>query len=212
MKQAVRRKHHYIYKITRVDGKYYIGMHSTDNLEDNYFGSGTLLSKSIKKHGKDKHIKEILEHLPTREALKLRETEIVNEELLGDKMCMNLTLGGGGGWHHINIPGAWKGKSNFAANNVANSKKFHEKLEADPDRKKEWAAKISKSLTGKPKWSNGTTGKSFKKKPGSAVGKSNSQFGTCWVTKETSIKINLLDLERYLADGFVRGRKIKGSV
>ena len=104
MKQAVRRKYHYIYKITRIDGsdKFYIGMHSTDNLDDGYFGSGSLLSRSIKKHGQDKHVKEILEHLPTREALKLREKELVNEELLGDKRCMNLKLGGHGGFDHLN--------------------------------------------------------------------------------------------------------------
>lgn len=106
MTRADRRKHHYIYKITRVDGsrKYYIGMHSTDDLDDGYFGSGSLLSKSIKKHGKDKHHKEILEHLPTREALKLREKELVTEELLGDKLCMNLKLGGEGGFDHLNKP------------------------------------------------------------------------------------------------------------
>jgi hypothetical protein len=99
MKQATRRKHHYIYKITRADGsgKYYIGMHSTDDLEDGYFGSGSILSKSIKKHGKDKHHKEILEYLPSREALKLREKELVNEELLSDKLCMNIVQGGHGG-------------------------------------------------------------------------------------------------------------------
>ncbi len=104
MKRADQRKYHYIYKITRIDdsGRYYIGMHSTDDLDDNYFGSGSLLSRSIKKHGKDKQEKVILEFLPSREALKLREKELVNEELLGDKRCMNLRLGGDGGWHHIN--------------------------------------------------------------------------------------------------------------
>lgn len=99
MTQASRRKHHYIYKITRLDGsgRYYIGLHSTDDLDDDeYFGSGTLLAKSIRKHGKEKHLKEILEHLLTRDALKLREREIVNEELLLDPLCMNLKIGGEG--------------------------------------------------------------------------------------------------------------------
>lgn len=98
MKQAVRRKHHYIYKITRTDSnRYYIGMHSTDDLDDGYFGSGKLLAASIRKHGKEKHHKEILEHLPSREALKLREKELVNTELVNDRLCMNLVPGGGGG-------------------------------------------------------------------------------------------------------------------
>lgn len=103
--RADKRKFHYIYKITRFDGKYYIGMHSTDDLEDGYFGSGQLLWKSIKKHGKDKHTKEILEFLPSRQELRIRERELVNEEILKDSLCMNLTKGGEGGWSHIDLRG-----------------------------------------------------------------------------------------------------------
>jgi hypothetical protein len=99
MKQAQRRKYHYIYRITRLGegGKYYLGLHSTDNLEDGYFGSGAILSKSIKKYGKEKHIKEILEFLPSRDLLKLREKELITKELIDDTSCMNLVPGGGGG-------------------------------------------------------------------------------------------------------------------
>lgn len=36
-RQAERRKYHYIYKTTcLITNRYYIGMHSTDNLEDGY--------------------------------------------------------------------------------------------------------------------------------------------------------------------------------
>ena len=92
---ASRRKYHYIYKITRTDGKYYIGMHSTDDLDDEYFGSGQRLWHSINYHGKEAHSKEILEFLPDRESLRKREAEIVNEEVLSDEKCMNLIMGGG---------------------------------------------------------------------------------------------------------------------
>lgn len=92
--RADRRKFHYIYKITRNDGKYYIGLHSTDDLDDGYFGSGKRLRRSINKHGKDAHRKEILEFLPNRELLKQRERELVNEESLNDPLCMNLVVGG----------------------------------------------------------------------------------------------------------------------
>lgn len=94
--RADQRKHHYIYKITREDGKFYVGMHSTDNLEDGYFGSGQLLWKSIKKHGKEKHMKEILEFLSSRKELSLREAALVTQELLNDPLCLNLKLGGRG--------------------------------------------------------------------------------------------------------------------
>lgn len=97
------KKYHYIYKTTNiVNDKFYIGMHSTNNVEDGYIGSGKRLWYSINKYGREKHICEILEYLPNREALKHREEEIVNEDLLNDKLCMNLTVGGGYGWDYLN--------------------------------------------------------------------------------------------------------------
>jgi len=95
-RHADRRTYHYIYKITRTDGsgKYYIGMHSTDNLEDGYFGSGRVLWHSIKKHGKQAHQKQVLEFLPSRALLKERERELVSIELLNDPLCMNIAVGG----------------------------------------------------------------------------------------------------------------------
>lgn len=102
---TARKKHHVIYKTTcSVTGRYYIGMHSTDELEDGYLGSGKRLWQSIKKHGKEAHSYQILEHLPSREALRLRETELVNEELIGDPLCMNLALGGGNLWNTAQAP------------------------------------------------------------------------------------------------------------
>lgn len=73
-------------------------MHSTDSLEDGYIGSGTRLWHSIKKHGRESFSIEILEFLPDRESLKKREAELVNEELIIDQLCMNLKVGGEGGW------------------------------------------------------------------------------------------------------------------
>ena len=89
---------HYIYKTTcNFNQKYYIGMHSTSNLEDGYMGSGKRLRYSIRKYGKDNHTKIILEFLPNRESLKEREIEIVNSDLLLDENCINLKIGGYGG-------------------------------------------------------------------------------------------------------------------
>lgn len=89
--------YHYIYKTTNlINGKFYIGMHSTFNIEDGYLGSGKILSYSIKKYGKENFKIEIIEFLANRDLLKEREHELVNESLIKDPQCMNIRLGGGG--------------------------------------------------------------------------------------------------------------------
>jgi hypothetical protein len=42
-------------------------MHSTDNLDDGYLGSGKRLRYSINKHGAENHVREILEFVDSRE-------------------------------------------------------------------------------------------------------------------------------------------------
>jgi hypothetical protein len=83
-------------------------MHSTNDLNDGYMGSGDRITRSIRKYGKENFKFEILEYLETRELLKQREREIINEELLDDKLCMNLVYGGGGGY--ISPEGVKKGR------------------------------------------------------------------------------------------------------
>ena len=79
------KKYHYIYKTTcLLNNKFYFGMHSTDNLNDGYLGSGKRLWYSLNYHGKENHIKEIIEFCENREILKKREKEIVNEQLLSE--------------------------------------------------------------------------------------------------------------------------------
>ena len=49
-----------------------------------------------------------------------------------------------------------------------------------------------------------------KKKKSYGLGKSNSQFGTCWITNSIeNKKIKLFELNTYLVLGWVRGRKLK---
>jgi hypothetical protein len=85
-----------------VTGRFYIGMHSTENLDDGYLGSGKILWRSIKKYGKNHHSLEIIENCESREVLREREKQLVNDDLLKDELCMNLNRGGDGGWKYIN--------------------------------------------------------------------------------------------------------------
>lgn len=95
MKRARQKKFHILYKTTcKITGRWYVGMHSTDNLDDGYLGSGRWILNSIRKHGEDNHIRETIESCPTREYLCEREEQTVTTKLLEDPLCMNLIKGG----------------------------------------------------------------------------------------------------------------------
>ena len=50
-----KKKYYLIYQVTNnVNGKIYIGIHETNDLEDDYMGSGKILNKAKEKY-KDKH-------------------------------------------------------------------------------------------------------------------------------------------------------------
>lgn len=74
-------------------------MHSTDNMDDGYLGSGIRLNRSVKKHGRENHVRVILEDCSKqgRKFLRKREKEIVDGKLINDFLCMNLMKGGGYG-------------------------------------------------------------------------------------------------------------------
>lgn len=212
--RASRRKYHYIYKTTcLITNKYYIGMHSTDDLDDGYVGSGKHLWYSINKHGIENHQTEILEFLETREELKQRESEIVNEELLEDKMCMNLALGGEGGARVMTKEQLSKG-----------GKKAMKLLWTDERRKQhteEQRARFIKlheegKISGFPSWSGKThsdeTKNKISEKAKLRTGNKNSQFGTCWIYNDETkqcIKVKKIEIDSYISSGWTKGRKMK---
>lgn len=76
---------HFVYKTTHISGKYYIGRHSTKNINDGYFGSGRWV-KSIK--DKSKLSRKILSYCNTTEELIENETLLI-EENIDNPLCMN---------------------------------------------------------------------------------------------------------------------------
>lgn len=92
------KKYNLVYKITNViNDMIYIGVHSTDNIEDGYMGSGSLLKKHIKEFGIESFKREILFNYDNRKEALNKEEELVNIDFLKDKNVYNLILGGNKG-------------------------------------------------------------------------------------------------------------------
>lgn len=89
------KKYNYFYKITNnINGHFYYGIHSTDNLNDGYMGSGYRINLAYKKYGIENFTKEILIIFDTREEASNYEMEMVTEELIKDSNCYNIKTGG----------------------------------------------------------------------------------------------------------------------
>ena len=209
---------HYLYKTTcNVTGRYYIGMHSTTNLEDGYLGSGKRLRYSIRKYGEDNHETQILEFFDSRELLVEAEKKAITEDMIADNNCMNLKSGGTGGLNGLS-------KDIITKISKAGKCAFLLKLQSDEKFRDDWREKISNTL--KETYKNDKTLKrgrgafflnkkhsketkqllsSIRKNNG--IGKNNSQYGTCWITNEKeSIKIIIGD---EIPNGWRLGRKLK---
>ena len=216
------RKYHFIYRTTnQVNGKFYVGMHSTDDLEDGYVGSGKRLGYSIRKYGLENHKFEILEFLPSREELRKREAEVVNEEMLNHPLCMNLKFGGEGGWDYLNkskknLYGN-NGKDGFGKQNLLLGSSLHDHLKSS-GKSEEYRAKMSEKMKAKRSecsdlWKTSPLSDDHKCKIGKTnsqrqSGEGNSQFGTCWICNdEITKKINKNDLSFWLSQGWRKGRK-----
>lgn len=180
--------YHYIYRTTcLVTGKFYIGMHSTDTLDDGYLGSGKVLWYSIRKHGRENHRRDIVEMCSTREALKLREKEIVNEQLLADPLNINLKYGGEGGGRFWNEEHRRKAQAagGTAANKIR-SKRLAE-LHNDVSFKKRFSDALKANAVG-------TKGQVWVKRGGE----------TACIAPDK--------LESYLAAGWMKGRNYKRNI
>tara|TARA_R110000868_G_scaffold4290_3_gene27256 strand:- start:321 stop:980 length:660 start_codon:yes stop_codon:yes gene_type:complete len=211
---------HYIYKTTcDVTNRYYIGMHSTNNLEDGYMGSGLRLRRSIRKYGEDNHTKEILGFYDNRKLLSEAEKEAITEDMVVDKDCMNLRGGGEGGLpseeHHKKmragttkwLTNKWKDDDEYRANITQRLLEYTKQLHKDgiisaPD----WTGrKHTEETKQKMRDSSKGMGKGISKN----AGKANSQYGTCWITRDGSNKkIKKEDLNEYLELGWIKGRKV----
>ena len=174
-------------------------------------GSGKILRASIRKYGVDNFKKEILEFIETRELLIEAEKKYITSEMIIDKDCMNIMSGGTGGFISI---------EQQRHRSECGGKAFANKLKNDENFKKEHSFVASKNLmsgllNGNYKrcdWTNkkhsDETKKLISDKAKERIGDKNSQYGTCWITKNgLNKKIKKDELDKYQLEGWVKGRK-----
>jgi len=217
-----------VYKITNlINNRIYIGIHRTKDINDDYMGSGKILNLAKEKYGLDKFKKEILYDFDTEEEMLLMEEKIVNEEFLLRPDTYNLIKGGIGGWPYnkviikdkddnkfmvsIDDPRYLSGEFVSLVKNTLNVKDKNGNIFRiyidDP-----------RYLSGEliPIWCNRSHSDETKKKISKSVsksisGKNHPQYGKCWIYNlelKKSKSIPKDELENWIKDGWVKGRKL----
>ena len=198
-----------IYKITnKINNKFYIGMHKTNDLDDGYMGSGKLIKAAVKKHGSENFSKEILHVFDNEEDMKNKEKVLV----VLNEMSYNLCDGGKGGFGYLNRTGK----------NISDSqKKTARKLAYELNKKQSKEQKRINGINSQKKimekyplgvWKNKKHLEETKKKISSSMlfkqnGTLNSQYGTCWITNgQENKKIKKEELDIWLIKGYCKGR------
>lgn len=216
--------YHYVYAVTNLlDRKVYVGKHSTDDLDDDYMGSGKLLFRAIAKYDLENFRKDILGFFDSEiDALDV-ERRLVTEEFVSRNDTYNLIPGGKGGWHHTNIEND-RNRSNKQKAAQITWKKIRSNTDMLRRRHETSSNALRKNnelgLCGSAGGlnSSGFTGMqhtSFSKEKMSKAasertGERNSQFGTVWIHHEdfdSPRKVKLDDFCDWSEQGWKRGRK-----
>ena len=227
-------KYFYFYKITNnINNHFYYGVHCTNNLNDNYMGSGKRLQYAIKKYGLENFSKEILKYFNSKEEAFEYEEQIVNENLINNPNCYNLTNGGHGSWSHNkgkvtvkdkfgNIFDVNKNDQRYISGELVSINKgtttvkdkngncFRIKID-DPRYISGELVSVNKNVP-KKKSSVEKMRNSLKEyykthKAHTLYGKDHPCYGTTYITKDKiSIRIKNEDLQKYLDNGWEHKR------
>jgi hypothetical protein len=170
----MKRKFYTVYKtINLINGRFYIGAHATDDPNDFYMGSGSIIYQAFKKYGYRNFKKEILAIFDNPEDMFNCEIDTI-AKFQGDPLLYNLDKGGKGGFHYLTqeqeqrlrdkiaIKKRSKEGRDLARNNFYKSLErfpnfldnfrkesrlgFNRKLKNDPSFRKRWKENQSKAL------------------------------------------------------------------
>jgi hypothetical protein len=89
------KKYNFVYKTTFNNGLWYVGQHTTNVLEDGYFGSNKKVIELVKKHPELEPKRHILKYCNSREELNYWECYYLGDKYKTDTNCLNDRAGGG---------------------------------------------------------------------------------------------------------------------
>jgi len=137
-----------VYKIVNnLNGKFYIGVHKTNNPHDSYMGSGKAIKEAIKIHGRENFSKHILLVTENKQEAYSLEKELTVE--YSDRNNYNMKLGGVGGFTPENARKGYEAANwskELLSENGKKTVKFFSKEELSENGRKGGLA-----LKGKPK-------------------------------------------------------------
>ena len=203
-------KYYYTYQVLFNNGDYYLGKHSTKDIDDGYTGSGKKLQERT-----DPFTFNILEYYNSEDDLNVAEEELIGDLWFTDPKCLNLTGGGRGGWGGCNatvdksymLTEEYREKMRQNSIRLQSEGKIH-KFTKEDGRKGILKVRelypqgtfLGKTHTEETKKKIGQKNAKYQK------GKGNSQYGKMWITNEQeSTRINKGES---IPEGWRKGRVI----
>ena len=215
------KKHYLVYKTTcLLNGKIYIGQHQTDDINDEYLGSGKYLKRDIRNFGKENFKREILFDFDNFADMDNKEKELVTEEFIAREDTYNVRLGGqnpelsdlcrlGG------LKVAMRCKTDPEYNRrLLDKKRMVMRMEwkTNPERFRNCCCfnpSFRKTFLGKHHTEE--TKQKMREKAHLRTGKKNSSFGTVWIYNENlgqNKKVKKEQVDDFLNQGWKLGRKM----
>ena len=211
------KKRYLIYQIRNlINNKIYIGKHITTNIEDNYFGSGTLIQKAIQKYGLENFEFKILFELQNEEEMNLLEECVVTNDFCKRKDTYNINVGGNGGWNYVNTKIVNETEEDCKQRRLAISVAIKKRINnMTPEEREEFRKQnsehakktgFSQSFKGR-KHSSETRKKisdAYQKNP--QVGDKNGMHGKHWIRNPQTHEYKIISENEQLPNGWEYGK------
>ena len=206
-------KYYYTYRVLFNNGDYYLGKHSTKDIDDGYTGSGKKLQERT-----DPFTFNIVEYYNSEDDLNVAEEELIGDLWFTDPKCLNLTGGGRGGWGGCNatvdksymLTEEYREKMRQNSIRLQSEGKIHKFTKEDG---RKGILKV-RELYPQGTFLGKTHTEETKKKIGlnsakHQKGKGNSQYGKMWITNEQeSTRINKSES---IPEGWRKGRIVTST-